>query len=154
MQTHIFITQGIIVSIISLVFVVLPSVSSSFWILTALAAQMYLVVYLFMFISAIVLKYKRPDVKRAYTVPGGKIGMVIVGGIGILGALFAFFLGYVPPSQLETGSVLFYVSFLVIGLVVLCGAPLVIYQFRKPEWINKPKIKENKKQPSIPQKSL
>ncbi|MBU0731943.1 APC family permease [Patescibacteria group bacterium] len=144
MQTNIFITQGVIVSIISLVFVVLPSVSSSFWILTALAAQMYLVVYLFMFTSAIVLKYKRPDVKRAYTVPGGKIGMIIVGGVGIAAAIFAFFLGYVPPAELETGSIYFYVGFLAIGLILMCGAPLVIYQFRKPEWVKKTEPEKNK----------
>lgn len=145
MQTHIFITQGVIVSIISLVFVVLPSVSSSFWILTALAAQMYLVVYLFMFISAIVLKYKKPEVERPYSVPGGKIGMILVGGVGILAALFAFFLGYIPPSELETGSIYFYVGFLLFGLVVLCGAPLALYHFRKPEWAKRIEVGEAKK---------
>ncbi|MBU0670527.1 APC family permease [Patescibacteria group bacterium] len=141
MQTHIFITQGIIVSLISLVFVVLPSVSSSFWILTALAAQMYLVVYLFMFISAIVLKFKKPDVERAYTVPGGKTGMCIVGGVGIAAAIFAFLLGYVPPNELETGSIYFYVGFLLFGLIILGGAPLLIYAFRKPSWAKKVEIK-------------
>ncbi|MBU1118875.1 APC family permease [Patescibacteria group bacterium] len=142
MQTHIFITQGVVVSIISLVFVILPSVSSSFWILTALAAQMYLIVYLFMFVSAIVLKYKRADVKRAYTVPGGKIGMWIVGGVGIAAALFAFFLGYVPPAELETGSIFFYVGFLVVSLLILVGAPLLIYALRKPSWAKKVELKE------------
>jgi amino acid transporter len=129
--------QGGIVTVLSLVFLIMPSVSSSFWILSALTVQVYLIMYLLLFISAIVLKYKEPKVKRAFKVPGGKIGMWIFAGLGIIASLSALLLGYFPPSQLKTGNILFFEGFLIIGLILMAGAPLIIYIFKKPEWAPK-----------------
>ncbi|MFH1781942.1 MAG: amino acid permease [Patescibacteria group bacterium] len=134
MQTTVLIIQGIVVSCISLIFLFMPDVSSSFWILTALAAQLYLSVYIIMFIAAIALKYKKPDVERPYSVPGGKIGMIIIAGIGLSASLFAIILGFLPPSQLPTGSLFFYEAFLVIGLFGVIVVPHIIYKFRKESW--------------------
>lgn len=139
-QTNILIVQGIVVSLISLVFLFMPSVSSSFWILSALAVQLYLIVYILMFISAIRLKYTRGYVYRAFNVPGGKIGMWLVAGIGILTALFAIGVGFIPPQHLESGALTTYHLFLALSMITMCAIPLIIYHFRKPSW--KPTQKE------------
>jgi hypothetical protein len=55
--------------------------------------------------------------------------------MGIAASIFAIFIGFVPPDQIEVGSKLFYVSFLVIGLLIMCGIPLFFYALRKPHWI-------------------
>ncbi|MBU1167048.1 amino acid permease, partial [Patescibacteria group bacterium] len=109
----ILLVQGVVVTAVSLIILFMPTVSSSFWVLTALAAQLYLSVYVLMFISAIVLKYKRADVERPYSVPGGKIGMWITAGVGSLAAILAFCLGFLPPSQLATGRTLLFEGFLI-----------------------------------------
>ena len=139
MQINILLIQGVVVTLISMVILFMPTVSSSFWILTALAAQLYLSVYVLMFISAIVLKYKKPHVERPYSVPGGKPGMWIVAGIGLLAAIFALSLGFFPPAQLQTGSVWFFEGFLIIGLILVIGIPQLIYTFRKESWLHKKK---------------
>ncbi|MCJ7684007.1 MAG: amino acid permease, partial [Desulfobacteraceae bacterium] len=108
---------------------------SAYWILTALTAQLYLIMYLLMFLSALVLRYKRPDVHRPYRIPLGNFGMWLVAVLGLSGGLFTLFVGFFPPSQLETGNLLFYESFLIIGILVMCGAAFVIYGLRKPGWI-------------------
>ncbi len=137
-QTHILIFQGIIVSVISMVFLFMPSVSSSFWILSALAVQLYLIVYLFMYFSAIKLKYTRDYVHRSFNVPGGKIGMWITAGVGILTAIFAIAIGFIPPQPIESAQGLtFYHLFLVFGILIMCAMPLVVYHFRKPSWLPK-----------------
>jgi putative glutamate/gamma-aminobutyrate antiporter len=133
-QTHILVVQALIVSALGLAFLLMPTVSSSYWILTALTVQLYLSMYILMFISAIVLRYKRPDVARPYRIPGGNLGMWIVAGLGILGGLAALVLGYVPPAQLDTGSPITYVAFLVIGALVLCALPLTVYELRANSW--------------------
>jgi len=140
MPINIMIVQGILVSVISLVFVLMPSVSSSFWILTALAAILYLTVYTIMFAAAIKLKYSKPNVARPYAVPGGKIGMWIVAGIGILACVTAIFFGFFPPSQLATGGIGQYEGFLILGYIILGSIPFVIYAFRKKSWKKKIKI--------------
>jgi len=134
MPVNLLIFQGIIASVISCVFLLMPNVNTSFWILLAMVAQLYLIMYLLMFISAIVLRYKRPNVKRSYRVPCGNLGMWIVGGVGFLASLATIVIGFLPPDQLETGNLIFYESFLIVGTVLLTIAPFVIHLFKKKSW--------------------
>jgi putative glutamate/gamma-aminobutyrate antiporter len=134
MPARLLIVQAVIVSLLALVFVFMPTVSSAFWILTAIVAQLYLLMYLLMFGAAIKLRYKKPDVKRPYRIPGGKAGIWIISGIGILSSFFTFIIGFFPPSQIETGNILFYVGFLILGVIIACLAPSLILYFQKPHW--------------------
>lgn len=133
--TNILLVQGSIVTIVSLVFLLMPSVSSSFWILTALTAQLYLLMYILMFAAAIKLRYSRAYVHRAYKVPWGMFGIWLVGGVGILGAAGAIALGFVPPSQLQTGGYAFFAMFLILGILLLAGTPIAIIHFKNPKWM-------------------
>jgi amino acid transporter len=135
--THILFVQAIIVTVIALVYLLMPNVSSAFFLLTALTAILYLIMYIMLFATAIKLRYSQPDVHREYEVPGGNLGMWLVSGIGILGALFAITVGFFPPSQLKVGSPAFYVAFIAVGIVVFVSAPLVISLFKRPEWASK-----------------
>ncbi len=133
-QTPILIVQALIVTALSLVFLLMPTISSSYWILTALTAQLYLVMYVLLFISALRLRYTEPGVARAYKVPGGKLGMWLVTGVAVAAAAFTIAIGYFPPAQLQTGNVFFYDAFLVLGMVIVFAVPLLVYQFRRPGW--------------------
>jgi glutamate:GABA antiporter len=130
----ILVMQGILVTILSLMFLLMPTVSSGFWILTVLVAQLYLIMYVLVFAAAIKLRYSKPKVKREYKVPGGKPGIWIVGVLGILGSLFALVIGYFPPAQIEVGNATFYTSFLLGGSLIGCIAPFIILLFKKPSW--------------------
>ncbi len=132
--TNLLIFQAIIVSISSCVFLFMPSLSSSFWILTALSAQTYLMMYVLMFIAAIRLRYKKPKVERTYRVPFGNTGMWIACVTGIIASTFAFAIAFIPPGQLDVGSLLFYESFLIVGVVLMSAIPLIIHHFRKSHW--------------------
>lgn len=132
--THLLLFQAIIVSITGCVFLFMPTVSSAFWILTALSAQSYLIMYIIMFIAAIKLKYSKPHVPRPYKVPFQYKGIWLFCSMGILSSTFAIALAFIPPTQLETGSLLFYDLFLIIGLAFMCAIPLIIYGCRKPHW--------------------
>jgi putative glutamate/gamma-aminobutyrate antiporter len=128
------ILQGVIVTVLSLVFVLMPTVSSAFWILSALVTQVYLLMYILMFAAAIRLRYTHPKTKRTYKIPGGKAGVWIVCGFGILSSIFTLVIGFFPPAQIQTGNYLFYFSFLIIGIIVVCLSPYVILLFKKPSW--------------------
>jgi len=132
--THIIYVQAVIVTLITFIFLLMPTVSSSYWILSVFCILLYLIMYLFVYSAAIRLRYTKPDVHRAYTIPGGFFGMWIVAGIGILGALFTIVIGFFPPSQLKTGNVLFYKGFLIIGTIIMCVAPFIIIYFKNPAW--------------------
>ncbi|MFH1552997.1 MAG: amino acid permease, partial [Candidatus Omnitrophota bacterium] len=135
--THILFVQGMIVTVITLVYLLMPNVSSAFFLLTALTAILYLIMYIMLFAAAIRLRYSQPEVHRAYAVPGGNIGMWIVSGVGILGAIFAITVGFFPPAQLTVGSPAFYVIFLIVGIGVCVAAPLIINLCKRPGWVSK-----------------
>lgn len=135
MPTNLLLFQAIIVTVSSFAFLQLPTVSSAFWILSALSAQTYLLMYILMFISAIRLRYIKPQVPRPYRVPYQFRGMWVLSLMGIIGSIFAIILAFVPPTQLDVGNIFFYEAFLIVGLLILAGIPLIIHQLRKPHWI-------------------
>jgi amino acid transporter len=64
-------------------------VSEACFTLVDMAAAIYLILYMFMFASAILLRRNKPDVHRSYRVPA----MTTVAVIGFLALLAAFSLG-------------------------------------------------------------
>ncbi|MBM3202061.1 MAG: amino acid permease [Chlamydiae bacterium] len=130
MPTVMMASQGVVVALLSTAFLFMPDVNSSFWILTALTSQVYLVMYIIMFLTAIMLRIKKPHHPRPYKIPGGIFGMILVAGIGLLASIAALLIGFLPPPQLNTGSILFFESFLIIGITVICAIPFIILRFR------------------------
>ena len=143
MPVPLLISQAIIVSLFSMIFLIMPSVSSAYWILSAMVAQLYLLMYVLMFAAAIKLRYKYPEVKRAYKIPGGIVGVWSVAGLGLVGSLSTFFIGFFPPAQIHMGNKTFYVLFLFLSIVLACIAPSIILLFKKPYW-TKPLSHEKK----------
>lgn len=132
--TNLLLLQALIVTAASFAFLFMPSVSSAFWILTALSAQSYLIMYIVMFISALKLKYTKPKVPRPYRVPFHYPGMWVACSLGIIACSFAITLGFVPPSQFAITNPTGYVLFLAVSLFLMCTVPLIIYYYRKPHW--------------------
>jgi len=134
MATHILLVQAILVTVLSVMFVVLPSVQAAYQILSQLTVILYLVMYLLMFAAAIYLRYSQPNRPRPYRIPGGDAGMWIVGGAGFCGSLLAFLLSFVPPGQISVGSPATFVGLLIGLTVFFVIIPFVIYAVRKPHW--------------------
>jgi glutamate:GABA antiporter len=134
MPHGLLIFQGVLVSILTALFLLMPTLNSAYWFISAIVAQVYLVMYILMFAAAIKLRYKKPDVERTYKVPGKNCGMWIVSGIGILTSVFAMFIGFFPPAQIKVGNIPVYVFSLIIGVALFCVGPYIILLFKKPEW--------------------
>ncbi|MEO1105841.1 MAG: amino acid permease, partial [Pseudomonadota bacterium] len=126
--------QAFIVTLLALLFVVLPSVQATYQILAQLTVILYLIMYMLMFAAAISLRRSQPDTPRPYRVPGGIIGMWIVGGLGLVAALAAFLTSFIPPSQIGVGSPVAYVALLIGGAAFFVALPFAIYALRRPEW--------------------
>jgi putative glutamate/gamma-aminobutyrate antiporter len=137
MPTRIFIIQAIIVTILSLIFLFMPSVNSSYWALVALASLLYMIMYILMFISGLVLRYKNPRTIRPFKIPYGNTGIWIVSLLGILGASFGVIISFFPPSQIDTGSLIVLEVFLIGATSLFCLAPILIFKARKPHWLKK-----------------
>ena len=130
-QANILVAQGIVTSIIACLYAFIPDVSSAYWIFSVMTTQVYLVVYVLMFVTAVKLRRDKPDHPRGYRAPF--LGLLCA--VGLLSTLAAFFIGFVPPSQFGNGDTLTYVL-LVAGGVFIIGflVPFLLYVSRKPSW--------------------
>ncbi|MBR5197106.1 MAG: amino acid permease [Alistipes sp.] len=134
-QRNILLVQGVIVTILGLLFVVMPSVQSFYQILSQLTVLLYLIMYMLMFSSAIVLRYKLPQMERPFRLGAKGNGLIwILAGLGFCGSLLAFVLSFIPPSQISVGSNAVWYAVLIIGAVIFVGIPFIIYAMRKPSW--------------------
>jgi len=134
-QKNILLVQGGVVTLLSLLFVVMPSVQSFYQMLSQLTVLLYLIMYMLMFTAAIVLRYRMPKADRPFAIGKKNNGLIwFVAGLGFLGSLLAFILSFIPPSQINTGSNTVWFAVLIIGCVVFVAIPLIIYAARKPSW--------------------
>lgn len=131
MPIGLLLTQGIIVTFLCTVFLIMPSVSSSYWVLSNLTAQLALLFYILMFAAAICLRYKHAAVKRAFKIPGGLFGIWLVSGVGIITCIGAIILGFLPPTQVAIGKVATYEIILIMGMIACCLPPFVLYARKK-----------------------
>ncbi len=132
--TKLLFYQAIIVSILSAVFLFMPSVNSAYWFLTALAAELYMLMYLIMFLAAIVLRVKKPAEHLGYRVAGGAKGLCFVAALGILGTLTTIIISFLPPSEVDVGRVLNYELCLVGGMLLMCLPPLLTAKYGQSHW--------------------
>lgn len=129
---NLLIAQAILVSLIALLFALMPSLSATFWVLSALVAQLYLIVYVLLFLSALKLRYSHPSLPRPYRVPGGKIGLWILASLGLLGSIFGISIGFIPPPTFDFLNPALYALTMLGAILIACLMPSIIKFFKHP----------------------
>ncbi|MEU9091082.1 APC family permease [Streptomyces sp. NPDC048428] len=130
-QQNILVTQGVVTTVIALMYALIPNVSNVYWIFSTITTQVYLIVYLLMFVAAMRLRKTQPDHPRGYRVPALNLLCVV----GLLASVAALAIGFVPPSQFGGGSVGVYVAIIGSGLLILgLLVPYLFLRLRKPGW--------------------
>ena len=132
-QVPILVIQAVIVSILAIAFVLIPNVSSVFWVLQTITVELYMLMYVLMFSSGWRLRRTRPDVPRSFRVPW----MPLVATVGVMAAAGAITIGFIPPSQLGSSvSPATYALGIFAGVQILAIPSQVIYHFRRPTWLS------------------
>ncbi|MFO1257790.1 MAG: APC family permease [Gammaproteobacteria bacterium] len=126
----ILLMQATISTLLAFTFLFLPSVNSSYWLLTVLASQLILIMYFLIFLSVIRLRYTQPNTVRAYQIPGGKIGVWLIAGTGAVASVLTFLIGFVPAGEFEFGGRATYTTILLFG-IVLTATPPFFWQWQK-----------------------
>lgn len=123
----ILLSQALCVSVVCAIFLFVPSVNAFYWFLLALSTSLYMMMYILMFVSALILRPK--DTKRSsFQIPGGRAGLVLTSSAGILGAILTIFVGFFPPAHVDVGHPLLYAF--KIGCTLLMAVAPVLWFFR------------------------
>ena len=130
-QVRILVTQGIVITLIGVLYALVPTVSRAYWIFAALATEVYLIMYVLMFVAAANLRRRQPDHARGYRAPA----LVSICVVGSVSSVAAALIGLVPPSQLGHANVPAYVlGLLTAVLVVGVLPPVLLHRLRRPSW--------------------
>ena len=130
-QLHILVAQGIIITLIGLLYAVVPEVSRAYWVFAALATEVYLIMYILMFVAAINLRRRQPEHPRGYRAPA----LVTICVVGTLASAAACLVGLLPPSQLgHITTVPYLLALLAVTLLVGLLPPLLLHKLRRSDW--------------------
>lgn len=114
--------QGFIVTILASLYFLMNDVSVAFFLLSALTVAVYIIMYILMYAAAIKLRIKFPTLERPYKAPV----LYLLSTVGILAAIFALILSFVPPAQLPVGNPITYITIVAIGTIGFFTIPLII----------------------------
>ena len=130
-EVRILAAQGSVITIIALLYAFIPGVSSAYWIFAAMATQVYLIMYLLMFVAVIRLRRSQPDRARGYRAPA--LGLLAV--LGVVSSAIALVIGFIPPAQFGSSNPLVYAVLLLAGILAVgILPPFLMDRFRKPAW--------------------
>lgn len=128
---NILILQGIIVTILSLVYIYMPNFTEAYVYLSQLTSILALLMYSLFFAAGIKLRYKQKDIHRPFKVPFGNIGIWICGILGVIMCLIGICLGLLAPEQILISNKSQYTSLLVIGTLAFCLPSILVRRNRK-----------------------
>lgn len=131
--SRILMAQAILVSLFCLVFLLVPSVNAFYWFLTALSTELYMIMYVLMFLAALRLHHKYVNRPKAFKIPGKNIGMWTTALLGLFGCIATIVVGFFPPETIVIEKTSQYALMIGIGNVAMI-APVVLfylYKFRK-----------------------
>src|SRR3984885_3734341 len=130
-QQNMLMVQGVVTTLLALLYAFIPNVSSAYWILSVITTQIYLIMYVLMFAAAAKLRRDDPDHARGYRAP--MLPALCI--IGTMASVAAFMIGFVPPSQFGAGRPLVYVLIVCAGVgIVGMLIPYLFYRKRSESW--------------------
>jgi amino acid transporter len=130
-EVRIITAQGAVITLIALLYAFIPRISQAYWIFAAMATQVYLIMYVLMFIAAIKLRRSHPDHPGSYRAPA--LGLLCV--LGVISSVAALVIGFIPPSQFGHLNPLTYALLILAGILAIgILPPLLMDRLRKPGW--------------------
>ncbi|HCU05816.1 MAG: hypothetical protein A2X77_02820 [Gammaproteobacteria bacterium GWE2_42_36] len=128
MPKNILFLQAVIITALSMLFIVMPNFNSAFWVLVVTTGQLTMIVYILMFASIIRLRYSHSQAERPFKISGGLFGIWLIAGISILCSVAGFCSGFIPPDSVQI-SLKEYELIIIAGNAVYLLIPFLIYHY-------------------------
>jgi len=130
--SRVLILQAVLVTILCGGYILLPSVNAIYWLFTSLSTELYVIMYVLMFIAAIRLKSKYAVRSRPFSIPGGRLGYYLTCILGLFGCIISFIVGFFPPENtIDLGGVAHFRFIFMAGMAVMLLPALLLYGYRK-----------------------
>ncbi len=130
--SRVLLLQAILVTLLCGGVLLLPTVNAFYWLFTALSTELYILMYVMMFIAALRLKFKYSQRHRPFAVPGGKAGYIIVCLLGLVGCIITLVVGFFPPEEATgIGGASYFRFIFSLGIVIMLLPALGLYVWKQ-----------------------
>lgn len=130
--SRILLMQAVLVTALCSVFLLFPTVNAIYWLFTALSTELYIMMYVVMFVAAICLKRKFAHLPRPFAIPGKHLGYYFTCGLGLAGCAITLFIGFFPPAEsLDMGTANHFRLIFSAGIVLMLIPAYLLYLRRK-----------------------
>lgn len=127
---NILLAQAIVVTIFCLFLYLIPSINAFYWFLTALSTELYMIMYILMFSSAIRLHYSYKDRPSSFKIPGNNIGMCLVTLLGLLGCIATIIISFYAPESIDFGSQVRYLVMIALGNLITITPVFLFFLYK------------------------
>ena len=126
--SRVLLLQATLVTLLCAAYVLLPSINAIYWLFTALSTELYIAMYVLMFIAAIRLKNKYPTRPRPFAIPGGRWGYYITCALGLFGCIISLIVGFFPPeNNIDVGGANHFRMIFISGIVLMLLPAALLY---------------------------
>ncbi len=122
--------QAVLVSLVCAAFLLLPSINGSYWLLSALSTQLYMLMYVLMFFCALRLRKKINYSPNTFVIPGKSLGLWLVCLLGLTGCAITLIVGFIPPKGINIGSNWYYEVIFCSGMIGLIIPVFFFYWYQ------------------------
>lgn len=127
---NILLSQGVVVSLVCLVVLLVPGVNAFYWFLTALSTELYMMMYVLMFLAALYLHHRYVNRPKVFKIPGRHVGMWMTCLLGLVGCLLTIIVSFFPPEAIDVGSSVRY-TFMIASANVISLLPVLLFFYYK-----------------------
>lgn len=129
---RVLLLQAVLVTVFCGGFLLFPSVNAMYWLFTDLSTEIYILMYVMMFVAAIHLKRKHAHRPRPFAIPGGKIGFYTTCLLGLIGCTITLIIGFFPPEQsVDVGGAAHFRLIFSLGIILMLSPAVILCSFRK-----------------------
>jgi amino acid transporter len=128
---NILLAQALLVSLFCFCFFLVPGVNGFYWFLTALSTELYMIMYVLMFLSALYLHYKHKNRPMVFKIPGGSTGIWITCLLGIIGCSLTIGVSFLPPENIDIGTSSQYLSMVIVSNLVTITPVFLFFWYKK-----------------------
>ena len=118
--------QWVLVLALTLGYVFFDGLQHWYWLLSDLSAEIALLFYVVLFLAAWKLRAGAAPHPEAFSIPGGRLGLMLVVLVGVFSCLVAMGVGFIPPTGMTHAMIWLHELVLVLGLTLFCLLPFLL----------------------------
>ena len=128
---NIMMLQALIVTVNCCIFPLVQNANTVYWFLTTLSTNLYMIMYVLLFIGAWKLNSKHAFKDANFRISNSSKGVYIVSSLGLLGCFLTLVVGFFPPLELHLSKPIYYSLGMVFAMFSMIAISKLFFLYKQ-----------------------